>query len=314
MKRLSTITVMLLIGVLSGAAWGQNPDTAYFWNGGYFNEEYQWHDTIYAGINQWIDIPVYFMGGPNVTIENLCYPLAARFDLIDEFSTSGQLYYPLSDFCIPFFDNFNDDSHPIFPNPPGYHSLSFVGQDRCFPDIDPELYSEVPLHIMSFRAHTKNDPALWDQTFSDALTAGMDPFQGPANADDTTGQFFYPLSISNACLQIIDGYEYLPGDVNMAVGAWPPAATGPDVTYLVNYFRGIPTSLPCKFNGTLGLFWASADVSGDCNVIGSDVTKQVSTLRGASQINSCNHYPPLWLTPEDLPAEEPPGWPNCENR
>jgi len=39
-------------------------------------------------------------------------------------------------------------------------------------------------------------------------------------------------------------HYYLPGDVNMSGGAWPPAATGPDVTYLVNFFRGAPTNEP----------------------------------------------------------------------
>jgi hypothetical protein len=35
------------------------------------------------------------------------------------------------------------------------------------------------------------------------------------------------------------GFSYLPGDVNMSAGAWPPAAIGADVTFLVNFFRGL---------------------------------------------------------------------------
>jgi hypothetical protein len=74
----------------------------------------------------------------------------------------------------------------------------------------------------------------------------------------------------------VEDYEYLPGDVNMYGGTWPPAAIGGDVTYLVNFFRGLPTSYSCLLDG----FWCSADANGDCNVIGSDVTKLVNVFRG----------------------------------
>jgi hypothetical protein len=102
--------------------------------------------------------------------------------------------------------------------------------------------------------------------------------------------------------------EYLAGDANMYGGTWPPAATGPDVTYLVNYFRSLPTSHTCLLNG----LWASADANGDCNVIGSDVTKLVNVFRGIGSIGYCPSYPPMWLTSGDLPEEAPEGWPGCE--
>jgi len=105
-----------------------------------------------------------------------------------------------------------------------------------------------------------------------------------------------------------DAYEYLPGDVNMVGGTWPPSATGPDVTYLVNFFRGAPTSHSCLLGG----FWCSADANGDCNIIGSDVTKLVNVFRGQGSIEYCPDYPSEWPTPADLPDTEPPGWPNCE--
>jgi hypothetical protein len=104
------------------------------------------------------------------------------------------------------------------------------------------------------------------------------------------------------------GYEYLPGDVNMYGGTWPPAATGPDVTYLVNFFRGLPTSHSCLLDG----FWCSADANGDCNIIGSDVTKRINVARGIGSIDYCPDYPPAWPSPLDVPAEAPPGWPGCE--
>jgi hypothetical protein len=104
------------------------------------------------------------------------------------------------------------------------------------------------------------------------------------------------------------GYAYLPGDANMYNGAWPPAVIGGDVTYLVNYFRAIPASQPCLLNG----FWASADANGDCQVIGSDVTRLINYLRAIGTIEYCPDYEPAWSTPDDLPTEAPPGWPNCE--
>jgi len=103
-------------------------------------------------------------------------------------------------------------------------------------------------------------------------------------------------------------HQYLPGDINMSAGTWPSAATGPDVTYLVNYFRGVETSHSCLLDG----FWCSADANGDCNIIGSDVTKLVNVFRGEGSILYCEDYPPAWPTPADLPAEAPSGWPNCE--
>jgi agmatine deiminase len=104
-------------------------------------------------------------------------------------------------------------------------------------------------------------------------------------------------------------YAYLTGDANMYVGHWPPTVTGSDVTYLVNFFRGIETSRPCLLDG----FWASADANGDCRVIGSDVTKIVTYFRGIGVLQYCTDFEPLWPTPYDVPDEAPDGWPNCEN-
>jgi len=103
------------------------------------------------------------------------------------------------------------------------------------------------------------------------------------------------------------GYEYLLGDVNMYAGAWPPAAIGADVTYLVNFFRGLPSSHSCLLGG----FWCSADANGDCNIISSDVTKLVNFFRGLTSLDHCADYEPAWHNTSELPPEEPSGWPNC---
>ncbi|MCP4582282.1 MAG: hypothetical protein GY839_11760 [candidate division Zixibacteria bacterium] len=110
----------------------------------------------------------------------------------------------------------------------------------------------------------------------------------------------------DASVCLVSGYEYLPGDANMPNGIWPPSTIGADVTYLVNYFRGLND--PCLLDS----LYCSADVNGDCLVIGSDVTRLVNYFRGMSDISWCLDYEPAWPTPEDLPIEAPVGWPNCE--
>jgi len=113
-------------------------------------------------------------------------------------------------------------------------------------------------------------------------------------------------------------FEYLPGDVNMAVMPWPPAYLSGDVTYLVNYFRGLPSSVPCKMYNPLApspdpspCFFASADVNGSCTLVGADVTKLVNVFRGITTPASCPSYVPCWPTPANLPPTAPAGWPNC---
>jgi len=104
-------------------------------------------------------------------------------------------------------------------------------------------------------------------------------------------------------------YEYLPGDVNMYNGNWPPETISGDVTYLVNYFRSLPASNSCRLNG----FWASADINSDCIITSSDVTRLVNYFRGLNSVGYCQTHAPAWLSVEDLPELAPPGWPNCDD-
>jgi hypothetical protein len=107
-------------------------------------------------------------------------------------------------------------------------------------------------------------------------------------------------------LTVLPPLEYRPGDANMWAGGWPPGVISGDVTYLVNYFRRITSA--CNLDG----FYCSADINGDCQVLGNDVTAFVNFFRGSGTIQYCPDYPPAWPTPGDIPAEAPPGWPNCE--
>ena len=113
-------------------------------------------------------------------------------------------------------------------------------------------------------------------------------------------------------------YDYLPGDVNMFSGSWPPAVTGGDVTYLINSFRGPNLAPPCYLNNPFApdppgsFFWASADVSGDCRVAGNDVTILVRYFQMEAIISFCPEYPPTWPDIGDIPPGPPEGWPNCQ--
>jgi len=102
-------------------------------------------------------------------------------------------------------------------------------------------------------------------------------------------------------------FEYLLGDANMHIGLWPPRILGSDITYLSNYFKGYPTSIPCYLSG----FWASADANGNCIVGMSDVTKLVNYFKGQPLIQ-CSVYVPAWNSTNDAPGSAPNGWPNCD--
>ncbi|MCP4582879.1 MAG: hypothetical protein GY839_14815 [candidate division Zixibacteria bacterium] len=153
------------------------------------------------------------------------------------------------------------------------------------------------------------DPNCWFLWHNCLSGDGMSwQYDESADPDSMWDQAEYDMSIcltgegSGGC------FEYLPGDVNMFNGAWPPMVIGGDVTFLVNYFRGMPSSNPCPLDG----FWASADANGDCMVIGSDVTKLVNYFRGMGNPSNCPDNPPCWPTSDDLPPSAPAGWPNCD--
>ena len=128
----------------------------------------------------------------------------------------------------------------------------------------------------------------------------------PAISDISSNNFHCVLGYWPADYTYFDSnyYKYFPGDANMLVGIWPPAVIGSDVTYLVNYFRGMAD--PCHLDG----FYAAADVNGDCAVVGSDVTYLVNYFRGLNQLEYCPDYIPEW---PPLPPLAPEEWPDCDN-
>lgn len=117
----------------------------------------------------------------------------------------------------------------------------------------------------------------------------------------------YPRFASDVVL-LQQGYQYLPGDANMYNGAWPPAVIGSDVTYLVNFFRGLESNPACNIDGN----YMAADVNGSCTIIGSDVTRLVNFFRGSGVIEPCPDWEPVWHNTSELPENAPDGWPNCD--
>ena len=289
------------------------PDTVEIWAGGNF-DSCAWYDTVAAQPGQWLDIPIYFRGGSNVWTPAMCLPLGARQDIIDQFDTAGcsSDYWPFNQVAGVWFRRFgfyNDETHPTNPDPVGYHSISFSGYILNTPHIC--LHSEIPIKILSFRAHVSDSIDVEDQVIDSVFVSGVDPIQGgPYMGIDSLSLFGNAILIAHYPLVKITSARsaYLLGDVNMYNASWPPAVIGSDVTYLVNFFRGISTSHPCLLDG----FWCSADVNGDCRVVGSDVTRLVSYFRGQTELQACPDHPPLWESSQDLPSEAPPGWPNCE--
>jgi hypothetical protein len=110
-------------------------------------------------------------------------------------------------------------------------------------------------------------------------------------------------------LTVNSGYtcEYMPGDVNS-----DGLVIGSDVTFMVNFFRGIGAPPPdsCFNESTQSWLYVAADANGDCRVIGSDVTFLVTYFRGiVAQPNYCDDLPPsnqqVTVSPQiDMPANK----------
>jgi plastocyanin len=226
------------------------------------------------------------------------------------------------------FYDFTFNSEGVYDYICVYHSATMTGTvvagtpDSVVADIDIISFSFQPQNVdvdpgdymrwtnFDSAPHTStSDDGLWD---SGTLATG-DYYILQA---DSIGSFGYHCTIHPSMLGTVTvndtssiiNYEYFPGDANMYNGQWPPQVIGSDVTYLVNYFRGLSSNPPCLIQG----FYNSADANGDCQVIGSDVTKLVNYFRGSTTVDYCADFTPAWDSPEQLPSEMPVGWPNCE--
>ncbi|MCP4581812.1 MAG: hypothetical protein GY839_09340 [candidate division Zixibacteria bacterium] len=191
--------------------------------------------------------------------------------------------------------------------------LEFIYNSIFWEDSAP-VGSEISGYIHFHNCNIQNGSDIYGETNIDCHPLFCNPDSGNFYLAENscclgTGDEYYGDDIGAygvGCPAIIN--DYLPGDVNMYNAQWPPIVIGGDVTYLVNYFRSLPASQPCLIDG----FWNSADANGDCLVIGSDVTRLVLFFRGQGDVYYCPEFPPMWLSPDDLPEDAPEGWPGCE--
>jgi hypothetical protein len=156
----------------------------------YFNAGTVDASLLTVSPGKWVEVPVWFTGTfPPVAIENMNFPLGCKVAYLDTL-TGGAMFFPITAWDDASFPpgTYNDDTHPIFPNPPGYISLAFKGYARPVHTDSPLLYGTgVPIKIFTFMVHTEDTVAV-DQTFTDLLIAGVHPTEGVMNAGDSTGE------------------------------------------------------------------------------------------------------------------------------
>jgi len=258
-------------------------------------------EPILASIGSKIAIDLYLQTAGYIQLESAAFILGVDVNYINGLFSEleGEYFYPFDIMDQAEF------SPPVGspPNFTGWSSQAFTVQSSIMES--PWFKFDVPTPIVRYIVEIADDTSLVGDTVS-CFDIGVDENGETSGASSFSGNL---IIMEHFCsLAITNGYGYIPGDVNMHGGVWPPVAVGGDVTYLVNYFRSLPSSIPCFFDG----FWASADANGDCYIIGNDVTKLVNYFRGAGGLSFCPDYPPLWPTPDDIPSLAPYGWPQCD--
>ncbi|MCP4582003.1 MAG: carboxypeptidase regulatory-like domain-containing protein [candidate division Zixibacteria bacterium] len=266
-----------------------------------------WYGTVFCDpiigmIDSQLGIDLYLQTAGDIQIQSAGFILAADESYINSLvgESMGEFFYPFTAMDQAGF------SPPLGspPNQSGWTSQAFSAQTSI--EQSPWFNFDSPMLVARFVVEVVDDTSIVGDTVS-CLSGGVNEL------GDSSSVFTFediPLTLTEHFCQlaITDGYPYLPGDVNMFNGAWPPVIIGGDVTYLVNYFRLLPSSQPCLLDG----FWASADANGDCLVIGSDVTRLVNFFRSLGEIVYCPDYTPLWPSPDDIPTIAPINWPNCD--
>jgi len=243
-------------------------------------------------INNEIPVDVYFQGPlDGNAVGELCLALGADTRYIDELlgSESGSINFPLSEWDVAYFT----DQVGSPPNPDGWISQSVRAVANSTPPYDnPWLRAITPIKLFSTAIHTVFDTSLLGRTVA-GLGPGLDSQYGPSYCDDTTGQrcnvyeIFSPLYFPD-----ISWCDYSPGDIGGGGGT----PIGSDITYGVNYFRGVggppPDSCINPQNGEW--LYVAGDVNGDCQFICSDITYLVRYFMGIQPVlRYCPYTPPL---------------------
>jgi len=258
---------------------------------------------IMAPLGELLNINVYIQTAETAFGADVHIPLGVQEQYFDGLlsETEGQYYYPFTAWDVAYFDV----PYGSPPNPEGWSSQSFFAQASV--SGDPWLNFATPARAVTFVVSVVDNPSSAGDTVQ-CIGIGVHPDGRPLSVADTLSGSYYPsIEYVSEVVFIEVSSAYLPGDVNMALGEWPAQARGNDVTYLVGFFVGNGQA-PCMLDD----FWASADINGDCNIIGSDATALISYYIGEGTITYCPDYEPLWPTPADVPEEAPSGWPYCE--
>ena len=312
MKKSCIIPLAVTLALFTGSIYAQESDVT-IWVGNVDSS------PISAYVNAGLRVNVYFQTAEEAYIADMCFPLGINNGFISHFKLYNQdspndnrncfYNYPLFGWEIALFDNLNED-YQVDGEGNTWDSYSFTGSaDQTPPYKRPWIHTEPgepPLIGLTFIVRAVNDTSLIGQTVNNAINVGYDPVYGPPVFIDPEGnQLTYETIFSPMNFKEL---FYIPGDISMYLGLWPPIIIGGDITFLVNYFRSSPLSQPCFLGG----FWCSADVNGDCRVIGSDITRLINYFHDQNDITYCPDYPPAWDI-WDPPESPPPGWPECEN-
>jgi hypothetical protein len=180
------------------------------------------------------------------------------------------------------------DDGALITQTPGTHTIVTGFSIATMQEVDLSAYGNTNNVWFAFRYLKDPEKVLGDNWYIDDIS-WVDNAPGPS------------------------GYEYIPGDANMGVVAWPTSLDGGDVTRMVRYFKGL--NEPCVFRNPLAhhaptpdtladtVFYAAADANGNCETRGSDVTRLVSYFKSTAPAPaSCVDYPPITPIEANFPA------------
>lgn len=260
--------------------------------------------NIIASPGDAISIPVWVKGDEDIIL--MYFPIAID-DIYIAADSGGYVYGVMDTLVTPHWDLAEFTVNFINMPVEGYTSYPLLTMSEHGAPYDWLLFNPDSnwVKLADFRFEISSDPLLIGT--STQIIEGLNAVTGGvAFVDNDNIIQFSPTFLAGTIEIVASGYAYRPGDANMYGGIWPPAVTGGDITFLVNYFRG--QANPCFLDN----FYASADANGDCQIISSDVTRLRRFFMGLDTLAYCPNYPTLWPTPGDIPPSAPPGWPNCE--
>jgi hypothetical protein len=117
---------------------------------------------------------------------------------------------------------------------------------------------------------------------------------GAAIELDVTKNYAYQTAYAWGAVGLCDSCDYIPGDAN-----GNGYRTGSDVTRLVTYLKGIPTTIPDSCHSpyainSVGDLWlkVTCDFNGDCRVTGADATALVRYFKGFGEVRWCPYFTP----------------------